>query len=220
LSRSAHAGPELHFRGSLECLADLSRGRCDVAGFHVPDVAADAGAYKLYRPWLKAKSLRLIRFVTRRQGLMIARGNPKRIISLAGLAESGARFINRQPGSGTRICFDRLLAAARIRPAQINGYHTEEFTHAAVAATIASGMADTGMGIEAAARQQGLGFIPLATERYFLAARPGTLSGVPLQKLLSTLKSPAFRKCWEALPGYAAENIGEVVSVRDALGAI
>lgn len=217
LSRSAHAGPELHFRGSLECLADLARGRCDVAGFHMPDVPSDAGAFRPYLPWLRATSLRLIRFVTRRQGLMIARGNPKRILSLAGLAESGARFINRQPGSGTRLCFDHLLAAARIRPAQINGYQTEEFTHAAVAATIASGMADAGMGIEAAARQHGLGFLPLATERYFLATRSGTLSSVPFQTLLKTLKGPVFRKCWKALPGYEAENIGAVISVREAL---
>ncbi len=219
LARSARGGPELHFRGSLECLADLARGLCDVAGFHLPDVPVDSSAYRPYLPWLKARSLRLIRFVTRRQGLMVARGNPKRILSLADLTGSGIRFINRQPGSGTRLCLDHLLAAAGIRPGRINGYQLEEFTHAAVAATVASGMADAGFGIEAAAQQQDLDFVPLATERYFLATRQAALSNKPMQVFLEALKSPAFRKRREALAGYGARNIGEIVSARDALRA-
>jgi len=221
LLASAAAGPglDLHFRGSLDSLADLRNGRCDAAGFHVPAEPADAGAYDAYRPLLNTRSLLLVRFVTRRQGLMVARGNPKEIRTLADLGSGRVRFINRQQGSGTRVYFDHLLAALRVRPERIAGYRNEEFTHAAVAATVASGMADAGFGIEAAASQQGLEFIPLATERYFLAARKGTLAAATARALLGTLRSPAFLALCRGLPGYEAAGAGEMVSVRTVLGA-
>ena len=218
LSKSGSAAVDLHFRGSLACLAGLARGECDVAGFHLPDSSAGSAGLSPYRPLLRTRGLRLIRFARRRQGLMVAPGNPKRLLTLADLAEKSARFVNRQPESGTRLCFDRLLASARIRPAQINGYQTEEFTHAAVAATIASGMADAGFGIEAAAHQQGLGFVPLASERYYLAARQATLARPAAHALLAALKGAAFEKRIRALPGYEAPGIGEIIPVRDAFG--
>jgi putative molybdopterin biosynthesis protein len=212
-------GMELHFRGSLDSLADLGNGQCDVAGFHVPADPVDEHAYDSYRPLLKTRSLALIRFVTRRQGLMVARGNPREIRTLADLAGGRVRFINRQQGSGTRVYFEHLLAAQRIRPARIAGYQNEEFTHAAVAATVASGMADAGFGIEAAARQQELDFIPLATERYFLAARRGTLAGTAAKTMLDTLRGPEFRACCQKLPGYDATGSGEIVSAKAMLSA-
>lgn len=219
LSSAGGAAVELHFRGSLDSLASLARGECDVAGFHLPEASVGDAAFAPYRPWLRTRGLRLIRFVGRRQGLIVARGNPKRLLTLADLAEKRARFVNRQPGSGTRLCFDRLLVAAALRPAQINGYQVEEFTHAAVAATVASGMADAGFGIEAAARQQGLDFVSLATERYFLAVRQATLARPAAHALLAALKGTVFQKRLGALPGYEAPHIGEIIPVRDAFGA-
>jgi putative molybdopterin biosynthesis protein len=216
LPRAKGVALELSFRGSLECLADLARKQCDIAGFHAPDPASGEDAYGPYLPWLRIRSLALVRFVNRRQGLMVARGNPRRIRSLADLVSRRVRFVNRQPGSGTRLCFDRLLGAAGIRALRINGYQIEEFTHAAVAATIASGMADAGFGIEAAARQQGLDFVPLATERYFLAARQATLARPAAHALVAALRSAAFGKLIRTLPGYDAAGIGEVIRVRDA----
>jgi molybdate transport repressor ModE-like protein len=214
LAGSKDIALELRFRGSLECLADLAQGHCDLAGFHVPDIR---GASAAYGRALKLRSPALIRFVTRRQGLIVAAGNPRNVRSLADLATGGVRFINRQPGSGTRLCFDQLLAAARIRPQKIHGYQVEEFTHAAVAATVASGMADAGFGIEAAARQQGLDFVPLATERYYLAARAGTLARTDVQALLTAIRGPAFRRRVLSLAGYGASGVGETVALREAL---
>ena len=217
VAESGAADVELHFRGSLECLASLARGECDVAGFHVPEASTDRSAFEPYRPLLRARGLRLMRFVDRRQGLIVPRGNPKRLLSLADLAAKGARFINRQPESGTRLAFDRQLDAAGLRPSRIRGYQSEEFTHAAVAATVASGMADAGFGIEAAARQHRLDFVPLANEHYFLAARQATLARPAARALLAVIKSPAFDKRIQALPGYAAPGIGEVIRVREAI---
>ena len=218
LSGDGAAAVDLHFRGSLDSLASLARGECDVAGFHLAEASAGKEAIAPYRPWLRTRGLRLIRFVNRRQGLIVARGNPRRLLTLADLVDKNARFVNRQPESGTRLCFDRLLAADHIRPARINGYQNEEFTHAAVAATIASRMADAGFGIEAAARQQGLDFVPLATERYFLATRQATLARPAMHDLLAALKGAAFRKRLGALPGYESPGIGEIVRVREAFG--
>lgn len=210
---------ELHFRGSLECLASLARRECDVAGFHMPDARLDGAELAPYRPLLRSRGLRLVRFVNRRQGLMAAQGNPKSLLGLIDLAKNNARFVNRQPHSGTRLCFDRLLAEAGVNPAAIRGYTTEEFTHAAVAATIASGMADAGFGIEAAARQHGLEFITLATEQYFLAIRAATLAQPGVRVLLEEIRKPAFLKRVAALPGYEGKGMGEIVLVREALRA-
>jgi len=218
MSQAKGATLDLHFRGSLDCLAALARGECELAGFHLPESSAGRAALDPYRPLLATRSLRLIRFVRRRQGLMVARGNPMRLSTIAALAEKGARFVNRQPESGTRLCFDRLLAAARLRPAQIRGYAVEEFTHAAVAATVASGMADASFGIEAAARQHGLDFVPLADESYFLAVRAATLARAGTRAVLEEMRGPAFLKRLTALPGYDASGIGDVISVRERLG--
>ena len=204
---------ELHFRGSLDCLAGLARGDCAFAGFHVPD-PPERQASGPFRALLKGRNLRLVGFVRRRQGLMVAPGNPKRLLTLSDLAARAARFVNRQPESGTRLCLDRLLAAARLRPDQIRGYEVEEFTHAAVAATVASGMADAGFGIEAAAHRHGLDFVPLAGERYYLAARAPVLASEDGQALVMEMKSPSFLKRLEGFPGYDTRGIGELLPVK------
>lgn len=220
LSETRNIAIDLHFRGSLECLSGLARGECDMAGFHLPDATAGNDALAPYRAHLRMRGLLLIRFVDRQQGLMVPKGNPRQLRSLSDVAHKSARFINRQPESGTRLCIDRLLAEAGVRPQQITGYQSEEFTHAAVAATVASGMADAGVGIEAAARQQKLDFIPLTSERYLLAARRTTLARTAAQALLETLRGAEFRARCKALPGYDAGAAGEMVGVRDILRAV
>ncbi len=219
LKESGGAAIDLHFRGSLESLSGLARGECDVAGFHLPDASAGNDVLTPYRPHLRMRGLLLIRFVRRQQGLMVPRGNPRQLKTLSDLTDKGVRFINRQPESGTRLCLDRLLAEAGVSPARVKGYQNEEFTHAAVAATVASGMADAGFGIEAAARQQKLDFIPLAKERYLLAVRRSTLARPAAQNMLEAMRGPEFRAFCMDLPGYDANAAGEIVSVRDVLSA-
>lgn len=217
LAASHKCDLELHFQGSLDCLAALARNQCDLAGFHVPDTSGRNTLLDQYRPWLKTRTLRLLHFATRTQGLMVAKGNPLGIKTLAELVRAKARFVNRQPGSGTRLFFDHLLAAHKIRPALINGYRLEEFTHAAVAATIASGMADAGFGIEAAARQQKIDFVPIATERYFLAARAATWARPGPATLLAALRGGALNKVLKVLPGYTLPQNLDLFTIHDAL---
>ena len=208
---------ELHFQGSLDCLTALRRKQCDIAGFHLPVMPGASALVAQLRPWLRMKSLRVAHLFDRTQGLMVAASNPKKLSTIADLARKGVRFVNRQPGSGTRLCFDFLLADRGLRPGAIHGYAHEEFTHAAVAATVASGMADAGFGIEAAAREQGLAFVPLVKEHYYLAARAALLRQPRLRGLLAHLEQPAFRKMVANLAGYKAGGALEWVAATELL---
>lgn len=207
----------LKYVGSAESLESLAIGQCDVAGLHVPVGALESDAVAHYRAWLEPARQRLIRLATRRQGLMTQAGNPKRIYDVADLARPGVRFINRQAGSGTRFLLDRLLHGRGITPAQVQGYEQCEFTHAAVAAFVASGMADAAMGVEVPARSFKLDFIPLLQERYFLVCHEDRLATPPFQRLLELLRSEAFVHAVDGLPGYAADRTGEVVALGDEL---
>jgi molybdate transport repressor ModE-like protein len=198
---------DLQVRGSSESLAAYSRGECDLAGFHLAVGRPDLDL----RLWLDPRRDAILRFATRRQGLMVKRGNPKRIGSISDLARPSVRFVNRQEGSGTRALVDRLLRDAGVRARQIRGYAVEEYTHLAVAATVASGMADAGFGIEAAAAHHRLGFVPIASEEYLLACRLARLTTKPVIALRRLMASAAFRKATAGLAGYELRGAGKLV---------
>ena len=208
---------ELKYCGSAEALASLGNGTCDVAGLHVPLGAFEAEAVAHYRPWIDAAQHRVIRLATRRQGLMVARGNPKKIYDVADLVRDDVRFINRQPGAGTRYLLDLMLRQRGIDPARIRGYEQCEFTHAAVAAFVASGMADAGLGVEVPAREFKLEFIPCHQERYFLLCKAAALDAADVQRMLEALRSASFRAAVDALPGYAADESGTVQAPGDLM---
>ncbi len=216
LAQTRHLRIELHFKGSLESLESFARGTSDIAGFHVPDRVTPDQALR-YRKWLKPDPVQVVHLFERQQGLVVARGNPRRIHSLRDIARSNLCFVNRQQGSGTRLLFDSLLMAERIPPQRIRGYQSEEFTHGAVAAMVASGVADAAFAIEAVARQHDLDFVPLARERYFLVAHDAFARGRCFATLLGILRGRKFRARVALLPGYDAARCGEVVTVAEAL---
>jgi len=220
---------EIHVLGSSESLLSLADGRCDLAGFHCPEGKLGKSIWMNYRNFLNPRSHVLIRFAKRAQGLMLApetsitkifartrSGKQLSARNLRLLAEHGLRFVNRQAGSGTRMLLDLLLDESGIGTAAINGYANEEFTHAAVAATIASGAADAGLGVEAAARRFGLDFIPLVREHYFLAARRNALAQPDLAKLIEVLSAVQWRDVLAAEPGYDGQACGELVECSQA----
>lgn len=207
---------ELKYCGSAEALASLNNGGCELAGFHVPIGAHEAEAVAHYSPWFNPRQHRVIMVATRRQGLIVAAGNPKKIYELRDLLRPGLRFINRQPGSGTRFLLDLLLRQGGLDPAAIHGYEQCEFTHAAVAAYVASGMADAGFGVEVPARQFKLEFIPAQVERYFLLCDEKMLDTPAVREVLSILRGEAFQAAVTRLPGYRAEGAGEVTGVDES----
>jgi len=206
---------DLQYRGSLESLDALAQGRCDLAGFHLPEGGLETDFF--HRRAFKARDHSLVRCATRTQGLMVARGNPKGIRTLVHLTRPGVRMINRQPGSGSRLEFDQLLREAGIDAETLEGYDSAEFTHLAVAATIASGMCDAGFGIEAAAAQYKLGFIPLLRERYYLACRNETVQARPVKLLIETLKSADFESLAGSLAGYDWAGVGDLLPAESVL---
>jgi putative molybdopterin biosynthesis protein len=218
LAQNPKLNLDLEFHGSLDSLTALSQGQCELAGFHVAEGHGKASlAHLAYRQRLKPRSHLLIQFVTRQQGLIVAPGNPLDIHGVHDLARLGIRFVNRQKGSGTRLEFDQLLWDAGINRSTINGYQREEFTHLAVAATVASNMADAGFGIKAAAAEFGLDFIPLANERYFFACRNDTVKQPHVQDFIAALKSQEFLATVAGLAGYDAERSGEICGIRESL---
>ena len=211
LRGSADCEVDLQYMGSVDALRSLAQGACDLAGFHVPEGKVASTLWAHYQPWIRPREQRIIRLVTRTQGLIVAKGNPLGIRSLKDLVRPGVRFVNRQKGSGTRILLDGMLAEKKIRAAAIKGYHeTGEFTHAAVAAFVASHMAHAGMGVEPAARQFKLDFVPLLRERYMLACDRKSLENVAVGAMLSVLRNGLFEKSLEKVPGYELDQPGDI----------
>jgi molybdate-binding protein len=153
-------------------------------------------------------------------GLMVKGGNQLEIRSMKDIVDRKARFVNRDHDSGTRLLFEQLLALYKIDEAQINGAQQMEFTHAAVAAYVASGMADVSFGVEAAARQFGLDFVRLLTEDYFFVCRRTFLETEPMRRILDIMKGNEFHKAVAALPGYVAADTGSVSTVREFLDSV
>lgn len=199
---------DLQFHGSLESLASFAEGRCEVAGFHCPDGPIGATLWQQYRPFLKSRQHVLLRLARRTQGMMVKAGNPKRLRSIRDLSRPKVRFLNRQSGAGTRLVLDWLLRENGVAAQEIAGYGNVELTHSAVAAMIASGHADVGLGVEAAARQFGLGFVPLLREDYFLVTRRNLLGQTAIETLAGVLGSDEFRRAVGSLPGYEAAGSG------------
>ncbi|HEY2629085.1 MAG TPA: substrate-binding domain-containing protein [Usitatibacter sp.] len=210
MSATTKAAIGLQYKGSFDALASLRRGECDVAGFHVPEGPLGALMAQRYAECLPRDGVRLVRFVTRAQGFIVRAGNPKSIMDVGDLCRPDVRMVNRQRGSGTRALLEFLISSRGLDRSRMSGYDTEEITHGAVAALIAGNQADVGFGVEAAAAQYRLGFLPLCRERYLLACRAEEIGSDPMHDLIATLKGAKFRAMVKSLAGYDASDAGEV----------
>ena len=210
---------DIRFCGSVDAIRALNEGRCAVAGFHAPmQPSADSLVARTYRPLLRTGRHKLIGFALREQGLMVPAGNPHQVQGWHDLLRPALRTVNRSLGTGTRLLLDDWLQSQGVAPAQVRGYGHEESSHAAVAACVAAGQADTGLGIASAARQQGLDFVPLLQEHYWLACLSDALQTPAVQKLQQVLASTAWQQEINALAGYrGASQPGRVHSLRRTL---
>jgi molybdate transport repressor ModE-like protein len=209
---------DIRFAGSVDAIRALNEGRCVMAGFHtLQNTGPDTLTERTYKPLLQPGQHKIIGFAQRMQGLMVTKGNPLGINSLQALATRHARFANRALGTGTRVVLDELLTQAGLTAADIQGYEHTEPSHAAVAHAVAAGLADAGLGIAAAAQRAGLDFVPLAQERYHLVCLKSALAQPGIQALLQLLQTPAWQEAIARIPGYAAIQSGEVLSMRRVL---
>jgi len=220
LDRTPGIGVDLRYVSNQNSLVSLAQDACDLSGVHLPRGELRQQSIDACKELLDPREYRVISFVTRELGLMVKRGNPLQITSLKELVERKARFVNRDHDSGTRLLFNQLLAQHKIDEASINGAQQIEFTHAAVAAYVASGMADVSFGVEAAAHQFGLDFIRLLTEDYFFICRRSFLETEPMQRVIDIMKGRDFHDAVSSLPGYVATNTGAIKTVREFLDSV
>ena len=196
--------------GSMGGILAVRRGETHAAGVHLLDEADGSYNSSYIRKYFPDGGVRLVECVGRTQGLMLPHGNPQGIRALEDLQRAGLRYVNRQKGSGTRILIDYLCRTRGIDPTKIYGYDREEFTHTAVAAQIAAGSADAGMGIWSAARLYDLDFLPVCMEQYDLLIPDSAFDTPMVQRLLEVLQSAQFRARIASLGGYTLQHPGTV----------
>lgn len=198
--------------GSLGGLIALKRGEAHMIGTHLLDPAS--GSYNV--PDLKKHQLLskvvVMNLVIREQGLIVPKGNPKKITGIKDLARQGVSFVNRQPGAGTRILLDYKLSKLNIKPDKIQGYEHEEVTHMAVAVAVASGLADAGLGVKSAAKALGLDFVPVEREDYDLVFLKDFFHSEMGQHLVAVINSDAYKNAVEQLDGYDTSKTGTIKS--------
>ena len=219
--RAGQRGPlhlDIRFTGSVDAIRALNEGRCVMAGFHTQQhPCAGSLAERTYKPLLRPGLHKIIGFALRTQGLMVAPGNPLALMDLQDVARTGARFVNRALGTGTRVLLDELLAQAGLQADAVKGYAHTEPSHTAVAQSIASGAADAGLGIEQAARSKGLGFVPLLQENYHLVCLKSALEQPAIAALRQLLQGPAWQQTLASMAGYASSDSGQVLALSKVL---
>ncbi len=205
---------ELHYHGPASALRALAAGECKIAGFTLP-IHHLLASHGQYRQLLNPRKVAVRQFIQRQQGLMLAPSVVEKIKSIEDLVTCGVRFINRQPQSGTRELFDQLLLEAGVQTSEINGYDNHEYTHSAVAAHVATGMADVGFGVKAAAARFDLAFQPITEDRYFWAYALADEETPELNSFVSMLESASFQSKVNSLQGYVCQNSGQPIEINE-----
>ncbi len=199
--------------GSMGGIMAIKRKEAHIAGIHLLDEADGSYNQSYIKKFFPQGGVKLVECVGREQGLLVQKGNPKNIQSIEDLYSQDISYVNRQKGSGTRILFDYLNSKSQLDPKNIYGYEREELTHTSVAAQIASGSADVGMGIYSAATMFNLDFIPICIETYDLIIPDYAWETEMVQELLKVIKGQDFRERLEKLKGYTIDNPGRVYSL-------
>jgi len=201
--------------GSLAGLMAIKQGRCHLAGSHLLDPSDGSYNTSAIATHLTGAPVRLVHLVERMQGLIVRPDNPRAIRGFEDLVRPDVTFINRQPGSGTRVLLDYELAKRGLSPSDISGYATEESTHMAVAVAVASGAADVGLGVLSAARALELDFVPVTSERYDLIVPEVFFASSAVQRLLEVIRSAEFARRATELGGYDTSLAGQCAPARD-----
>ena len=197
--------------GSMGGLMAIKKGACHMAGAHLLD--PEDGSYNIsyIKKYLPNQKVWIINLVMRDQGLIVAKTNPKNIQSIQDLKDKGLKFINRQPGSGTRILFDYKLKSLGLSIHDIQGYENDEYTHMSGAVSVLSGRVDAGLGIHAAARALDLDFIPIVTEEYDLIIPDRFYKTPKIQTLLKIIQTEKFKDRIQSLGGYGTQKTGKII---------
>ena len=220
VAAAANLHLDIGFTGSAEAIRALNSRECLVAGFHVPPLRGAAPVFaRALKPLLKPGVHKLIACSRRLQGLMLRKEHSGVVRTFPDLARQRLRFVNRQIGSGTRMLVDHMMQKHALPTASLPGYFEHlEHTHVSVALCVASGVADAGVGVEAAALQFGLHFVPLVEENYFLVCLGVNAVHPAVRRMRKALAGPGWRNILAALPGYRpAPAAGSLLLIEQAL---
>ncbi|HZK52875.1 MAG TPA: helix-turn-helix transcriptional regulator [Desulfosporosinus sp.] len=201
----------ISFKGSMDGLIALYRREGEISGAHLWDEASQDYNISFVKHVIPGEAVCIVNLVQREQGFIVAPGNPLNLQTWKDITIEGLKLINRQKGSGTRLRLDAYLKSAKIASSKILGYDDEETTHSGVACLVASGQADVGVGVQAAAQRLGLGFIPLFQERYDLVCLGKTAKSSVWQQLLTVLRSPGFIQAIHQQKGYDTSLTGKIM---------
>ncbi|MSQ56468.1 MAG: LysR family transcriptional regulator [Limnohabitans sp.] len=209
---------DMRFCGSVDAIRALNEGRCVLAGFHTRETTtAKSITAKAYKPLLKPGLHKVIGFAKRQVGLVLPKGNPKGLKNLRDIATQQALFVHRAQGTGTRVLVEELLANEGMNLNYLKSFSHEEPSHAALAATIAAGHADVGMGIETCATAMGLDFVPLTQENYRLVCLKSELETPALKALRQFLSAQQWTSTVQNMAGYTPHNSGSIEPLSRAL---
>ncbi|MEH7440788.1 helix-turn-helix transcriptional regulator [Bacillus sp. JJ1122] len=197
--------------GSLEGLMMLYRGSADIAAIHLLDPVSQQYNLPFIRQLFVHEPITVMRLASREQGLIVAKGNPKKISGIKDLTRKDVTIVNRQKGAGTRFLLDSFLAEENLQPSDVKGYDDEEWNHLGAAAHISRGTADAAFGIKCAASQLGLDFIPLTKEQFDLVFRWTPDNKKALQHLIDLIHFTNFKESIFELDGYGAEDLGKII---------
>ncbi|HJV46258.1 MAG TPA: molybdopterin biosynthesis protein [Bacillota bacterium] len=197
--------------GSMGGILAIQKGEAHMAGIHLLDEASGTYNVAFLQKYLSGRDAVLINLVYRQQGWIVGKGNPKNIQTVSDLVRPDVTYINRQRGAGTRLLLDYLLKQEKIERSQIYGYDRETISHLSVAASVAGGTADTGLGIYSAASEMGLDFIPVVEERYDLLLTRSFYESERCKAVLEIIGSEAFKQEVESLGGYSCRDTGNIM---------
>lgn len=198
--------------GSLAALQALGRGEVHIAGIHVVDPRTGEYNLPFVKKHMRGKACTVIRFAGWRQGLLVQKGNPKGIKAVQDLVKRGVQIVNRETGTGARLLLDQQLAKAGVPTQAVSGYDRVVSSQLEVGHAIAQGIADAGIGVEAAARYHDLDFIPLQEERYDFVIPTTYLTAHPrIPDLLHEISGKTLRTEIEVFGGYDTSETGKVV---------
>ena len=208
--RESRCGLALITQGSLDGVERLATGAACAALIHVPSRDLADFNRQVAEEKLKGRGVALVKWARREQGLVVARGNPKRLRAMSDLAKRDVTFMLRQPSAGARVLFERLLEREGMRRSSVRFHREEAMSGSDLAAAIQSGEADAGLAARSQARLAGLDFVPLVTERIDLAVSRARWFDAPLQGLWAFARTRRFASHAAALGGYDIAALGSV----------
>ncbi len=196
---------------SMAALEALARGEVHVAGLHLCDEATKEFNIPFVRRALPGRAMLFVNFASWEQGIVVRPGNPLGIRGAEDLIHRRIRLIQREPGAGANKLLEQAMRSRKVPPASVPGSAGVALGHMEVAQAIAMGAADAGIAIRSAAAAFGLGFIPLAVERFDLVI-PRTLATDPrVERLVDMLGGRTFRRELDTVGGYITHESGQQV---------